>query len=86
MESLQRNIDIASLSKTFQDAVEITRRLEVNFLWIDSLCIIQGDKQDWQREASRMERSIATAWLIYLHIRTILIKAVSGYEILRESS
>jgi hypothetical protein len=52
--SLQRNIDIDSLSKTFQDAVEITRRLEVDFLWIDSLCIIQGDKQDWQREASRM--------------------------------
>jgi hypothetical protein len=54
IESLKQDIDLNSLSKTFKDAIEITRRLKVDFLWIDSLCIIQGDEQDWQREASRM--------------------------------
>jgi len=35
-------------------AVEITRRLGVRYLWIDCLCIIQDDEQDWRREAASM--------------------------------
>lgn len=35
-------IELWSLSKTFQDAVYICRRLGVRYLWIDSLCIIQA--------------------------------------------
>ena len=44
----------ATLPKTFQDAVDFTRRLGIEYLWIDSLCIIQGDRDDWSREAGRM--------------------------------
>jgi hypothetical protein len=51
---LQRNIDMNKLSPIFKDAVEITRRLGLSFLWIDCLCIIQGDEPDWQHEASTM--------------------------------
>lgn len=42
------------LSKTFQDAIILTRDLGVDFVWIDSLCIIQDDAEDWAREASQM--------------------------------
>jgi hypothetical protein len=34
------------LPKSFQDAVNACRRLGVNFLWIDSLCIIQDSVED----------------------------------------
>jgi hypothetical protein len=44
-------IDIAELPKTFQDAIEISRRLDIRFLWIDSLCIIQDSKEDWLKES-----------------------------------
>jgi hypothetical protein len=40
--------------KTFQDAIQIARRLGIWYIWIDSLCIIQNKKEDWQAEASRM--------------------------------
>ncbi|KAF5638763.1 het domain protein [Fusarium tjaetaba] len=40
--------------KTFRDAVKVSRKFGVRYLWIDSLCIIQGDFADWEREASRM--------------------------------
>jgi hypothetical protein len=54
--SLRRQeIPFADLPKTFQDAVTITRSLGVEYLWIDSLCIIQDDKDDWTREAARMK-------------------------------
>ncbi|EGO51520.1 hypothetical protein NEUTE1DRAFT_132434 [Neurospora tetrasperma FGSC 2508] len=46
----------SSLPKTFQDAVEITRRLGQRYLWIDSLCIIQDDEADWAHEASLMAK------------------------------
>ncbi|KZM21774.1 hypothetical protein ST47_g7163 [Ascochyta rabiei] len=45
------------MPQTLQDAVEITRSLDVRYLWIDALCIIQvkeGKNEDWQRELSDM--------------------------------
>lgn len=42
------------LPQTFQDAVNFTLGLGVNFLWIDSICIIQGDYEDWSSEAPKM--------------------------------
>ncbi len=47
-------IDVFDLPATFRDAIEVTRRLKVKYLWIDSLCIIQDLIEDWQREAQRM--------------------------------
>ena len=50
------------LPKTFQDAVRVTRELDKKYLWIDSLCIIQDNKEDWKREAKRMEHVFASAY------------------------
>jgi hypothetical protein len=43
-----------ALCKTFQHAIEITRSVDLQYLWIDSLCIIQDDPEDWTHEAARM--------------------------------
>jgi Heterokaryon incompatibility protein (HET) len=50
------------LPKTFQDAVVVTGKLGIRFLWIDSLCIIQDDPDDWLREAKCMEKVFASAY------------------------
>ncbi|KAN0089660.1 HET domain containing protein [Hyaloscypha variabilis] len=50
----KQGIDISLLPPAFQDAIVITRRLDVRYLWIDSLCIIQDDPLDWQTESARM--------------------------------
>ncbi|SPO02995.1 related to tol protein [Cephalotrichum gorgonifer] len=47
-------IPIDTFPKTFQDAIEYTRKLELPYLWIDSMCIIQGDAEDWARESVTM--------------------------------
>jgi Heterokaryon incompatibility protein (HET) len=31
-----------------------TRKLRIRYLWIDSLCIIQDDKEDWRKESAMM--------------------------------
>lgn len=48
-------ISMDILPKTFQDAVTLTRKLGLRYLWIDSICIVQDDYEDWRSEASRME-------------------------------
>jgi hypothetical protein len=51
---LTREIPMHNLSKTFRDAVDITRKLGFRYLWIDSLCIVQDSDKDWRFEAARM--------------------------------
>ncbi|KAF9877171.1 hypothetical protein CkaCkLH20_05437 [Colletotrichum karsti] len=47
-------IQLSSLPPTFRDAIDFTRRLGLQYIWIDSLCIIQDDPLDWQIEAAQM--------------------------------
>jgi hypothetical protein len=42
------------LPKTFQDAVQVSHWLGMRYIWIDSLCIIQDDDNDWRIEAAKM--------------------------------
>ncbi|KAK1834426.1 heterokaryon incompatibility protein-domain-containing protein [Podospora conica] len=49
-------IPLSSLPPTFRDAIAITRSLGIPYLWIDSLCILQDDSADWEREAAQMAR------------------------------
>lgn len=53
-----------NLLKTFQDAVIITRKLSIRYLWIDSLCIIQQDQSDRETEAAKMASVYGEAYLV----------------------
>ncbi|KAL2066078.1 hypothetical protein VTL71DRAFT_2149 [Oculimacula yallundae] len=48
--------DFGELPQLFRDAFVIVEKLGINFIWIDSLCIIQSgdDYVDWRREAPKM--------------------------------
>lgn len=66
LREYRHKIRYNSLPQTFRDAVTFARRMEIQYIWIDSLCIIQRDKEkdspedrklaygDWMRESSRM--------------------------------
>ncbi|KAH7094332.1 heterokaryon incompatibility protein-domain-containing protein [Paraphoma chrysanthemicola] len=51
------------LPTTFQDAVEACQRLAIRYLWIDSLCIIQDNTQDWNDQASNMADIYENAYI-----------------------
>lgn len=44
----QESIPLETLPKTFREAVQVCRKLDIPYLWIDSLCIIQDSKSDWE--------------------------------------
>ncbi|KIM94607.1 hypothetical protein OIDMADRAFT_72987, partial [Oidiodendron maius Zn] len=50
----KQGIEMSLLPSDFRDAIVIARRLDVRYLWIDSLCIIQDDQLDWQTESAKM--------------------------------
>ncbi|RYP81241.1 hypothetical protein DL769_002071 [Monosporascus sp. CRB-8-3] len=47
IEEQKISFDFNKLPKTFQEAVMITRALGIQYLWIDSLCIMHKDKDEW---------------------------------------
>ena len=49
-------IPTEDLPPTFKDAIQIARKLGVNYLWIDSLCIIQDSMEDWRQESRLMDK------------------------------
>jgi hypothetical protein len=50
-----------TLPRTFQHAIDMTHRLGLRYIWIDSLCIIQDDIEDWRREGSQMSETYTGA-------------------------
>ncbi|EGS19885.1 putative chromosome transmission fidelity protein [Thermochaetoides thermophila DSM 1495] len=50
----KQGILFADLPRTFQHTIRVCRALGVRYLWIDALCIIQDDSQDWAAESVRM--------------------------------
>lgn len=62
LNQLMADIPYDQLPATFRDAISVTRALGVRYLWIDSLCIIQKNDEDWANESGRMEDVFSNAY------------------------
>lgn len=54
IERFRIGIPLRELPSTFADAVKMTRILGFEYIWIDSLCIIQDNVIDWEQQSSLM--------------------------------
>jgi hypothetical protein len=50
----QTAIFTEELPLTFRDAINFTRKLGFQYIWIDSLCIVQDSHEDWTIESTKM--------------------------------
>ncbi|KAM0254379.1 hypothetical protein ACHAQJ_006848 [Trichoderma viride] len=69
LDRKQHGMPIEELPEMMQDVVSVLRRLGIEYVWIDCLCIVQNDKEDWKREAALMasiyshaELTVAASW------------------------
>jgi hypothetical protein len=53
-KDMQKSVPVQELSKTFRDAMSVTQHLGFRYIWIDSLCIVQDDEDDWRQESALM--------------------------------
>lgn len=49
-----QEVVFSSLPNTIQEAIIFTRNLGLDFLWVDSICVVQNDHDEWIREAGLM--------------------------------
>lgn len=56
-------IRYGDLPPLFQDVIDCARELGIEYLWIDRLCIIQADEQDFKTQTSRMHEIYGNATL-----------------------
>ncbi|KAF4782512.1 hypothetical protein HER10_EVM0013142 [Colletotrichum scovillei] len=63
-----------TVAKTTRDALEATKRLGIDYLWVDSLCIIQKDKNGRDDEPARLSQ-IHQMDRIFGHAQIVLVAA-----------
>ncbi|KAK4190632.1 P-loop containing nucleoside triphosphate hydrolase protein [Podospora australis] len=68
IDAHKTSIKTSDMPKTFQDAISFTRSLGLRYLWIDSLCIIQDDLDDWKAEAEAMARVYMNSYLTLMAV------------------
>ena len=61
IDARTKHLSLNELTPTARDAVYITRRLQIRYLWINSLCVIQDSEEDWDQESQQMVRIYANA-------------------------
>ncbi|KAH7096035.1 heterokaryon incompatibility protein-domain-containing protein [Paraphoma chrysanthemicola] len=64
IEEYQSIIPFDDLPRTFRDFAEFSQGLGVKYIWIDSLCIVQDDSEDWHSEAEKMGDVYRNATLV----------------------
>ncbi|KAG4281749.1 hypothetical protein FPRO06_10653 [Fusarium proliferatum] len=56
VDQFQLGISIHDMPNTYEEAIQLSLRMDFKYIWIDSLCIIQDSLLDWMQEAKDMKR------------------------------
>lgn len=54
LKEREMSIPIHTLPRSFREAIVFSRRLGLDYIWIDALCIVQDSQKDWSRESVKM--------------------------------
>ncbi|KAL1872691.1 hypothetical protein Daus18300_004237 [Diaporthe australafricana] len=54
IDVFKQSMGFDDLPKTFQDAITVCVALDIEYVWIDALCIIQDSAEDWAVQGSKM--------------------------------
>ncbi|KAM7217635.1 Heterokaryon incompatibility protein (HET) domain containing protein [Rhypophila decipiens] len=63
LDEFQNELPVPRLSKTFLDSFIAARKLGLQYIWIDSLCILQDSEFDWRMESSQMGQVYENAFV-----------------------
>lgn len=66
-----RRINVEDLPFTIRDAVITARALGIRYLWVDSVCIIQGPDGDFDLEAKHIDDVFCNAYCVIAATRAV---------------
>lgn len=58
-----RSIPETTIPATLKDTARLVRQMGLRYVWIDALCIIQNDHEDWKIESGRMHTTYSCAYI-----------------------
>ncbi|KAF1846309.1 HET-domain-containing protein, partial [Cucurbitaria berberidis CBS 394.84] len=58
------------LTTLFKETCWLAMKLGIRYIWIDSICIVQDDTDDWAKESVRMAEYYQHAWLTIVATNT----------------
>jgi hypothetical protein len=64
-QRLRDGVHLREFPQLIQDSVKIARALDLDYLWVDALCIIQGDKADWHTQAGQMAHVYGNSYVCF---------------------
>ena len=62
VSAFKKGLDLEKLPQSFRDAITVVKCLDHFYLWVDSLCIIQDNAQDWRRQSALMADIYQGSW------------------------
>ncbi|USP77894.1 HET-domain-containing protein [Curvularia clavata] len=60
-ERLKDGFEKDEMPLAFQEAAVIAQYLDIDYIWIDSLCIVQDNEDDWESQAAHMGQIFESA-------------------------
>ncbi|RTE76033.1 hypothetical protein BHE90_009519 [Fusarium euwallaceae] len=70
IEEMLMGIDESRVVAAHRDTFALARTLGIDYVWIDALCIIQGNKEDWEHESKLMAKVYGNAYLTVIAARS----------------
>ena len=64
LEQYKSRLPVNTLPQSIWDAIWVTETLGFSYLWVDCICIVQGDEQDWIEESQQMANVYSCAELV----------------------
>jgi hypothetical protein len=64
------DIPVDTMTLVMKDMVKTARSLSIRYVWIDALCIVQDEVDDWSRESERMGLIYANAFVTICALST----------------
>lgn len=58
-----KGIPETKFPKTLKDTIALLRSIQIDYVWIDSLCILQDSLADWYHESRRMYETYSSAYV-----------------------
>ncbi|RAQ67863.1 ankyrin repeat-containing protein [Aspergillus flavus] len=79
-----KELTLDTLPRNFVHAMEVTHQLKINYLWVDSLCILQDSKRGLESRSSPDERCALDAHEVYTSwlntVRDYASRSLTKYE------
>jgi hypothetical protein len=70
----EKDIPMEELPQTIKDAFCLTKELGLDYIWVDAICIVQGDQYEWEEESQKMGHIYSNAKIVLAATRSASVK------------